>query len=143
MNIGIIGQGFVGNAVYQKFKNFFNVFTYDLNSKLCNSNFEEINKNCSIVFICLPTPMNPDGSCDISIVEGMIAEFSSETIIINKSTVPPGTTERFNTKYKNLQIVFNPEFLTERNAVQDFNNQNRIIIGGPKSCNNNCRKCFF
>lgn len=133
MNIGIIGQGFVGNAVYQKFKNFFNVFTYDLNSKLCNSNFEEINKNCSIVFICLPTPMNPDGSCDISIVEGMIAEFSSEIIIINKSTVPPGTTERFNTKYKNLQIVFNPEFLTERNAVQDFNNQNRIIIGGPKS----------
>ena len=132
MNIGIIGQGFVGNAVYQKFKNFFNVFTYDLNSKLCNSNFEEISKNCSIVFICLPTPMNSDGSCDTSIVEDTIAKFSSKTIIINKSTVPPGTTERFNSKYKNLQIVFNPEFLTERNAVQDFNSQNRIIIGGPR-----------
>tara|TARA_Y100000768_G_scaffold319275_1_gene254895 strand:+ start:5468 stop:6280 length:813 start_codon:yes stop_codon:yes gene_type:complete len=141
MNIGIIGQGFVGNAVYQKFKNFFNVFTYDLNSKLCNSNFEEINKNCSIVFICLPTPMNSDGSCDISIVENMISKFSSK-IIINKSTVPPGATERFNTKYKNLQIVFNPEFLTERNAVQDFNNQNRIIIGGPRPATTTVKNIF-
>ena len=109
MNVGIIGQGFVGNAVYQKFKNFFDVFTYDLNSKLCNSNFEEINKKCSVVFVCLPTPMNSDGSCDISIVENMISKFSSETIIINKSTVPPGTTERFNSKYKKLQVVFNPD----------------------------------
>lgn len=141
MNIGIIGQGFVGNAVYQKFKNFFTVFTYDLNSKLCNSNFEEINKNCSIVFICLPTPMNSDGSCDISIVENMISKFSSK-IIINKSTVPPGATERFNTKFKNLQIVFNPEFLTERNAVQDFNNQNRIIIGGPRPATTTVKNIF-
>jgi nucleotide sugar dehydrogenase len=142
MNIGIIGQGFVGNAVYQKFKNFFNVFTYDLNSKLCNSNFKEINTNCSLVFICLPTPMNSDGSCDISIVENMITKFSSQTIIVNKSTVPPGTTERFNAKYKNLQIVFNPEFLTERNAVQDFNNQNRIIIGGPRPATTNVKNIF-
>ena len=142
MNIGIIGQGFVGNAVYQKFKNFFNVFTFDLNSKLSNSNFEKINKNCSVVFICLPTPMNSDGSCDISIVENMISKFSSETIIINKSTVPPGTTEIFNSKYKNLQIVFNPEFLTERNAVQDFNNQNRIIVGGPRPATTTVKNVF-
>ena len=107
MNIGIIGQGFVGNAVYQKFKNF-TVFTYDLNSKLCNSNFEEINKNCSIVFICLPTPMNSDGSCDISIVENMISKFSSK-IIINKSTVPPELLKdlTLNTKIYRLFLILN------------------------------------
>ena len=142
MKIGIIGQGFVGNAVYQKFKNFFDVLTYDLDKTKCNSTFEDIENSCSIVFICLPTPMNKDGSCDVSIAEDMIAKFSSETIIINKSTVPPGTTERFNSKYKNLQIVFNPEFLTERNAVHDFNNQNRIIIGGPRPATSIVKNVF-
>lgn len=44
MNIGIIGQGFVGNAVFNKFKNYYNVLTFDLNKSLCNSSFEEINK---------------------------------------------------------------------------------------------------
>ena len=61
MNIGIIGQGFVGNAVYQKFKNYYNVLTFDLQVKLCNSTIEEINENCDIIFVCLPTPMAKDG----------------------------------------------------------------------------------
>ncbi|MBT7622938.1 MAG: hypothetical protein HN595_00260 [Flavobacteriaceae bacterium] len=52
MNIGIIGQGFVGNAVYQKFKNFFKVYTYDIAAKLCNSSYDELINNCKIIFIC-------------------------------------------------------------------------------------------
>ncbi len=44
MNIGIIGQGFVGNAIYQKFKNYYNVYTYDLQAKLCTSTIEIINE---------------------------------------------------------------------------------------------------
>ena len=47
MKIGIIGQGFVGNAVYQKFKNYFKVLTYDLNESLCNSKEKEVH-NCKI-----------------------------------------------------------------------------------------------
>ena len=134
MNIGIVGQGFVGNAVFEKFKNFFNVFTFDINNDLCNSSIEEIKEKCRIVFICLPTPMNKDGSCDISIVENTLKLFDDkkDIIIVNKSTVPPGTTENFNKKYINNKIVFNPEFLTERNAVEDFNNQSRVILGGPR-----------
>ena len=50
--------------------------------------------------------MNSDGSCDSAIVEDAIAKFSSKTIIINKSTVPPGTTERFDSKYKNFTECF-------------------------------------
>ncbi len=134
MNIGIIGQGFVGNAVYQKFKNFFKVFTYDIKEDLCNSNFDTLRENCKIIFVCVPTPMKNDGFCDTSIVESVIKDLSINrgTIIINKSTVIPGTTEEFNKKFKKIQVLFNPEFLTERNAVNDFDNQNRIILGGPR-----------
>tara|TARA_B100000575_G_C23121628_1_gene649193 strand:+ start:704 stop:1537 length:834 start_codon:yes stop_codon:yes gene_type:complete len=134
MKIGIIGQGFVGNAVYSKFKLFYDILTYDINLKLCNSNIKEIKKKCKIIFVCVPTPMKSNGSCDTSIVKSVLNNFASEKglIIVNKSTVIPGTTEKFNTEFKNIQIVFNPEFLTERNAVNDFNSQNRIIIGGPR-----------
>ena len=134
MKIGIIGQGFVGNAVFQTFKNYFDVFTYDLKDCLSNSSLNEIKKKCELVFICVPTPMNLDGSCDSSIVESVIKEFSdtNNKILINKSTVTPGTTSKLNEKYSNNKIIFNPEFLTERNAVDDFKNQERIIIGGPR-----------
>lgn len=133
MNIGIIGQGFVGNAVFQKFRNFYKIYTYDLDHSKCNSTLNFIVKNCNIIFVCVPTPMNKDGSCDVSIVESIIYQISKEeVIVVNKSTVPPGTTELFNDKYKNIQVVFNPEFLTERNAVEDYKNQNRIILGGPR-----------
>ena len=70
-------------------------------------------------------------------------DFSSvkELIVVNKSTVPPGTTEK-NEIYKNLNIVFNPEFLTERNAVRDYDIQERIIIGGPRPATTTL-KIFF
>ena len=134
MQIGVIGQGFVGNAIYQKFKKFYDVLTFDIDESKSNSTFFDV-ANCKIVFICLPTPMNRDGSCNTSLVEKTISELteyvSVETIII-KSTVSPGTTERINSDYPNVDIIFNPEFLTERNAVEDFNNQTRIILGGPR-----------
>jgi UDPglucose 6-dehydrogenase len=53
-------------------------------------------------------------------------------VAVIKSTIPPTTTEMFNKNFKNLTIVFNPEFLTEANAVNDFENQSKIILGGPR-----------
>jgi UDPglucose 6-dehydrogenase len=134
MNIGIVGQGFVGNAIYQKFKNYFKVFTYDLSKDKCNATQEEVFTQ-KIIFVCLPTPMNLDGSCNVELVEETIkgiAKIGKSKIVVIKSTVSPGTTARLNSLYPNLHIVFNPEFLTEVNAVEDFNNQNRIILGGPR-----------
>lgn len=130
--IGIIGQGFVGNAVFQKFKNFYKVNTYDLNSSLANSSYEQTIQN-EIIFLCLPSPMNKDGSCNTEIIENEIQRIDSDNkILIVKSTVIPGTVEKWNSKF-NSKIVFNPEFLTERNAVNDYNNQDRIILGGPEN----------
>ena len=65
--IGIIGQGFVGNAVYQKFKKYYSINTYDLDSSKCNSSKQETLDN-KIVFVCLPTPMDEVGSCNTSIL---------------------------------------------------------------------------
>jgi UDPglucose 6-dehydrogenase len=137
MNIGIIGQGFVGNAVYNKFKNYYNVLTYDLDKSLCNSSLEEINNDCKYIFVCLPTPMNSDGSCYTAIVESTLnsinnysKQISESKTVIVKSTIPPGTTKKWNDNFDNLCVVFNPEFLTEANAVKDYENQNRIILGG-------------
>ena len=134
MNIGIIGQGFVGNAVYQKFKKFFNVFTYDIVPELCNSTHDQLINKCKTIFVCVPTPMNKNGSCNIDLILKILSRLNNETnaTIVIKSTVVPGTTAELNKKFKNIQLVFNPEFLTERNAVEDFNKQDRIILGGPR-----------
>jgi len=150
MNIGIIGQGFVGNAVFQKFKNYYNVYTYDLQAKLCNATNEEIFVECDTIFVCLPTPMDKDGSCYIGIVEAELRDLDEKcgfdsnkkkTIII-KSTVSPGTTAKWNKQFKNLNVVFNPEFLTEANAVSDYDNQNRIILGGPRKATTKLKPIF-
>ena len=132
--IGIIGQGFVGNAIYQKFKGFYDVYTYDIDESKSNSTKDELFANSKVIFTCLPTPMNPDGSCNTDLLESVISEISERgnyTVVI-KSTIIPGTTARLNSLYDNLDIVFNPEFLTEANAVQDFDNTTRVVLGGPR-----------
>jgi len=145
MIIGIIGQGFVGNAVYQKFKNYFNVLTFDLDNSKCNSTEDELFEKSEIIFVCLPTPMNGDGSCNIDIVEGVIKKIDEKTknkIVVIKSTVPPNTTNTLNSKYNNVTVAFNPEFLTERNAVEDYENQGRIILGGPRPATTILKQVF-
>ena len=145
MQIGIIGQGFVGNAIYQKFKKYYDILTYDIVPGKGNSTEDETMK-CDVVFVCLPTPMTFEGDCYSGFVEEAIDKISSKqtckTVVI-KSTILPGTTERLNKQYrKDLQIVFNPEFLTEANAVQDFENQNRIILGGPRPATTQLKQIF-
>ena len=147
--IGIIGQGFVGNAVYQKFKNYYDVLTYDLDESKSNSNVNEIICKCTNIFICLPTPMNSDGSCNVNIVEQVLdgIDLTTDNLetkrnIIIKSTIPPGTTAKWNHRFESLNIVFNPEFLTEANAVSDYENQDRIILGGVRPATTELKTIF-
>lgn len=142
--IGIIGQGFVGSAVYHKFKDYYDVLTYDLDHTKCNSTFDDLAIKCDTVFVCLPTPMNEDGSCNIYIVEDILMKLNiiDKHNVVIKSTIPPGTTKMFNEKFTNLSIVFNPEFLTERNAIKDYENQKRIILGGPKQTTTILKQMF-
>ena len=136
-NIGIVGQGFVGTAIREGMSRFVNIHTYDkfLSDKSTCNSLEQLCELSGIVFVCLPTPMLPDGECDLSIVIDTVLKIdslNSENIIVIKSTVPPGTTSELNEQCNNAQVVFNPEFLTEANFIDDFKNQNRIIIGGPR-----------
>ena len=105
-----------------------------------------------VFFVCVPTPMYEDGSPDTTIVEDVLELISStpytsdspERIAVIKSTVPPGSTERWNKLFsdRGLHIVFNPEFLTEANAVNDMREQNRIVLGGPRPYINTVRNVF-
>ena len=143
-NIGIIGNGFVGKAVKESFKKYFDVFVFDTDKRKANiESLNELIDKCNIIFLCLPTPMEKDGSCHLGIIENTLKQIddwcdemdyyglAQKTIII-KSTISPGTTERWNTEYKHIDIAFNPEFLTESNSIEDFKNQNRIIIGSNR-----------
>lgn len=139
MKIGIIGQGFVGNAVRAHMEKYIDVYTYDIDQSKCNcESFEDVvTQTDEIIFVCLPTPMKKTGECDTSIINGALNTLNSiasdgnkRITAILKSTIPPGTTDYFNSKYQFLNVRFNPEFLTEANSVNDYESQNKIIIGG-------------
>jgi UDPglucose 6-dehydrogenase len=133
-SIGIIGLGYVGSAVKAGFEKMYNVFTYDINKECTETSIENLVQKTQIVFICVPTPMNQDGTCNIDIVYNILQEISlkkqqEHTVCVLKSTVPPGTTDRLANEFDNITICFNPEFLTERNYINDFISQTNITIG--------------
>jgi UDPglucose 6-dehydrogenase len=151
MNIGIVGQGYVGSAVKEVFSKHYEVETYDLDKDKCSVDYlEDIVELTNIIFVCVPTPMKKDGSCDTSIVEAVVKDINdmvvsrnvSGRIVAIKSTIPPGTTNRLNKECKNISVIFNPEFLTEANFIDDFKNQNRIIIGGERPSTTKLRQVY-
>ena len=136
-SVGIVGQGFVGIALKKMFSRYYKVYTYDkaLSDLSTHKNVYDLSKACEAVFVCVPTPMKEDGSCDISIVKNVVHEACStgrQNIIVIKSTVPPNTTKYLQDTCLDSQIVFNPEFLLERNAEEDFENTTRVVLGGPR-----------
>lgn len=146
--IGIIGQGYVGSAIKEGFKDYYTLDTYDkFDENKTTSSVKHIAVTSDIIFVCVPTPMEKDGSCHIDIVENVIEEINSyitdeQPVIVIKSTIPPGTTEKLNQKFENLIIIFNPEFLTEAKFLEDFKNQKRIILGGDRRGTNLLRQVY-
>ena len=138
--IGIIGKGVLGTAIFD----FFNeknseVIVYDKYKKI--GLFTDV-LNCDILFLCLPTLFNEDTKTydtnEINIICKLLSEHNFNNIIILKSTVVPGTTCNLNKKY-NLDIIHNPEFLSEVTASEDFKNQNHIVLGSSE--NQKLEKC--
>jgi len=130
--VGIIGKGFVGGSMYENFKNVFNTLVWDTDeTKRTVATFREFVETSDIIFVCVPTPMKSSGECDVSIVSSVIddiAQIDRRKYVVIKSTVTPGTTSRLASDF-NMTIGFNPEFLTEANAHNDFRTQPLIVIG--------------
>ncbi len=146
MKIGIIGNGFVGNSIAFGFSPCCDIKIHD-KDPLRNLNSIEETLECDYVFVAVPTPMNENGIQNISYVEKALQEISeknkrTDNVVILKSTMVPGTTQRFIKMFPNLNIIFNPEFLTERTAKLDFLTQARIILGGAKRLTRKVEKLF-
>ena len=139
--IGIIGRGFVGAAVEFGFSAQTGcdaqVKIYDKNPSKSLHTLKETVIKSDFIFVSVPTPSNTDGSMHLGILESVLQDIQAvnkrkDNIILIRSTVIPGTTTKLCKKFKKLNIVFNPEFLTERSAKFDFINQSRFILGGRK-----------
>ena len=139
--VGVIGNGFVGEAISFAFSSVSEMYVYDTNPLKSLDDLESVH-NCDFVFICVPTPMFQDGSQDLSYVESTFEKATSKPIYILKSTVLPGTTKELSKKYSNIKIIFSPEFLTERTATLDMLTQSSIILGGEMSITEKAKSLF-
>ena len=135
MKIGIVGIGIVGLAIRYGFEKLgHTIIIHDIRY---NTNIIDV-LHTDICYICVPTPVNEDGSCNISIVESVVSELSSlnyKGIITIKSTVVPTTTLKLKEKYNINKICFVPEFLRERCAVVDFTENHDVCIIGTTDVN--------
>lgn len=129
MNIGFIGQGFIGKSYADDMEaRGYSTVRYALEEPYINN--REALKDCDIVFIAVPTPTTPEGY-DYSIVEKAIPLTVPGTTVVIKSTMLPGTTETLQKKYPDRTILFSPEFLVAKNAADDAAHPKRNIIGVP------------
>lgn len=142
LKIIIFGLGFVGNSMYNSFKNKgllenINLFGYD---KFKDGGIGDISNSLlvDIIFMALPTMYDEDSGCyDKSAIIDSCSYLSKNNyngLIVIKSTVEPETTDNIAIKFPNLSFVHNPEFLTARTAYEDFHNQTHIVIGKSTNC---------
>lgn len=139
LNVGVVGLGYVGSAIRFGYGAYHEqVSTYDIdNSKNPNcKTLSELTNKADLIYVCVPTPMRANGECDTSIVEQVVDDIAQSTtrkIIVIKSTVVPGTTERLQLRYPIHDIFFCPEFLTEANFIDDYLNQDVMLLGISRS----------
>ena len=128
MKIGIIGYGFVGKALAAGLNE--DVSLLKIDPKL-NTNINDlIDFKPNAIFICVPTPMNEDFSQDISILNDVIKKLNVlnlQSLIVIKSTVLPKYIIEIEKQIS--EFIYNPEFLREKHANQDFIDSKLIVFG--------------
>jgi nucleotide sugar dehydrogenase len=148
--IGIVGNGFVGSSVAFGFSPQCGcdaeIRINDKDESKSTHSLEET-LQCDFIFVSVPTPSNRDGSINLDIVHNVFRDMNElnerkDNVFLLRSTVTPGTTRKLQRKYKNLNVIFNPEFLTERSAKLDFINQARFILCGRKKDVNKVEKLY-
>ena len=137
MKISVIGLGFVGSAMFESFKQkgVTQLNGYDKFKKIGSP---ESCLDSDLIFLALPTPYQESKSeyDKSAIVETLtfLAANNFNGLVILKSTVEPETTLNLSKEFPSLSIMHNPEFLTERTALEDFNNQSHVVLGLGVNC---------
>lgn len=140
--IAIVGHGFVGKATDAGFINSVEKFIVD---PYLGTTVDDLQKfKPEIIFICVPTPMGDDGSQDYSIVQNVVSELKekcTDAIKVIKSTVLPSILRKLHDI--DSKVIYNPEFLREKHADDDFINSDMIIFGGDRSISEKVSKAYL
>lgn len=136
--LGVIGGGVLGRAVARGFMEHAEVRVYDvIHERSTHYHLGDV-ATCDIVMICLPTPANPDGTCNTLAIDDFLRTAQLEeywrphSCYVIRSTVPVGyTQQQAATREFKLPLLHSPEFLTARCALTDFQIPARNIIGVP------------
>lgn len=125
----IIGHGFVGKAIDYAFQD--DVEKQIIDPKI-GVELKDVKLNADITFVCVPTPMHKNGKCDVSILEDVLTQIKHRMtgLIVVKSTVTPDKIEKLFRGSAKHRMIYNPEFLTEKNANEDIINPFVHIFGG-------------
>ena len=133
MKTGIIGYGFVGEAIAKShiYHTVDDVIICDpdkLGEK--SATLDEV-ASCDLIYVCVPSPMMPSGECDSSTLENVVSSLSNVKVpIICKTTAPPNVYEKL--QKENNYVLHSPEFLTARNHIKDYLECRFFIFGGDK-----------
>lgn len=124
----IVGCGYVGSAIASIFKT--NELTI-IDPKFNNNKISDFkNKTFDVVFVCVDTPKNENYNLLDSILYELNLALAKNTIVCCKSTASPIFYKKAEKKYKNISVLFSPEYLSHWNNIKDFQNQKFLIIGG-------------
>ena len=139
--IAIVGYGFVGKATSKGFSKNTELFLVDplLGTKI----HDLVQFKPDFIFVCVPTPMTADGSQDFKSVTDVFSEIKTNKIsacVVLKSTVIPSNIK---TAEKLIEdFIYNPEFLREKHAENDFVNAEMIILGGKQYNQDKVKKLY-
>ncbi len=129
IKIGIVGAGFVGDAIRQAYTDLFTkVVVVDVDPAKSTGTYADL-QDCDAVFVCVPSPAKDTGECDTSILNSVLFMLRDyKNVIISKTTAPPQFYEKMQTVYPNLVHI--PEFLVASSALEDYRKETNAIIGG-------------
>jgi UDPglucose 6-dehydrogenase len=126
--VAIVGYGAVGRGIHTLFPQ---AVIYDEPLGIGERSIVNAARHA---FVCVPTPERPDGGCDTSVVEDVVSWIGSEVIIV-RSTVPPGTSERL-AAATGKRIVFQPEYGPAETPDHPFSDLRKIrwaVLGGRRA----------
>ena len=129
MKVTVVGVGMVGTQVYNWFKDRHETLSYD--TKKTSDSWDECSK-ADVFFVCVPTPYKEGVGYDLTALDETLEKIPNGCLVVIKSTVNPGTSDKYQAMYPLKQIMFNPEFLTELSAEEDFKHPDMQILGISK-----------